>query len=139
MAFDVTEFLAIAKKLQFDTGTSSKDEATIRTTAGRMYYAAYLATRESLRVVSGDPTYDINHSALVQLLERQKDATVAAVGGMLRELMKQRKRADYHPDRILDYRAVGMKLKDATEVLDSQPMLRAKLKKGDLPRSEPVS
>ena len=140
MAFDVNEFLAIAQKLQFDSGTHSKDEATIRTTAGRMYYAAYLATRESLRFISGDPAYDINHSALVSFLERQTHApSVTKVGSLLRELLKQRKNADYYPDRVMDYRVVGMKLKDAAAVLQSQSQLRALISKKDLPVSQPVN
>lgn len=138
MPFDVTQFLDIAKKLQFDQKVSSADAATIRTTAGRMYYAAYLATRESLRDVSGDPNYDLNHSALIAFLERQTDSDIAELGTILRELMRQRKMADYHPERDLEYRQVGTRLRDADYVLAGQPKIRARLRKGDLPPSTPV-
>lgn len=138
MTFDVTQFLEIAKKLQFDSAISSKDDATIRTTAGRMYYAAYLATRDTLRSISGDAAYDINHSALITFLEKQKHSAVSKVGEVLRELMKQRKDADYNPDRMLNYRVVGLKLNDAKFVLDSQSKLRALIRRADLPTSQIV-
>ena len=136
MAFNVAAFLSIAERLQFDQTVSSRDEATIRTTAGRMYYAAYLATRESLRIISGDPRYDLNHSAMVAFLERQKDAGVSQIGGQLRELMDQRKCADYHPDRPIDFRTVGIKLRDAKLVLAGQALIRARITKTMLPPSE---
>lgn len=92
-----------------------------------MYYAAYLATRESIREQIGIRELDVGHSALVAALKRTPDPDVQVVGTRLLALKRLRERADYRPHHHLTKLAVALRLADAQYVIENVPRLRGRL------------
>ncbi len=95
------------------------DEVCARTMAGRMYYAAYLATREAIRAQTGIHDFDVGHGALITALRHASDGDVRTLGRRLSTLRRLRERADYKPHRHVTKTAVALRLADARSVLDN--------------------
>lgn len=102
------------------------DEVCGRTMLNRMYYAAYLATREAIRVQLGNPTFDVTHAALANTLMQSADPDVQALGSRLHVLKTVREIADYHPHVGITKSSAALRLVDARFVLDSVSRLAAR-------------
>lgn len=127
MAIAAQEFYTIGERLHHGLliPESAKSECTARTVAGRIYYAAYLATRETLRSLRRNADYDPGHDQLIQFLRTY--ATIPAaqrIGERLDDLKKQRTVADYSTNATLPSRAVGALMLQAKYILDHQADLK---------------
>lgn len=128
MTFSPSHFYGIAERLQVGRPIAVGEEATSRTVAGRIYYAAFIATRETLRTMNKNPSYHPGHEPLTQFLKTYPgEPEVQKVGERLEGLRKQRQNADYELELVVGSRAVGTSMQDAKAVLDAQPLLLAKL------------
>lgn len=134
MAIVAAAFYTVADRMHHGLPLSPTLEECSRTVAGRLYYSAYLATRETLRQLAKNPKYKIDHTPLVNFLRYEVDDTwVEEFGITLDGLRLLRVRADYHPDALVEHRAVGTTLKDAKFILDQQPELFRRLNGRKLP------
>jgi uncharacterized protein (UPF0332 family) len=95
MTFRPDQYHEVAKRLS--ENILPLGEGRYRTIAGRAYYAAYLATRESLRQVHGfGNDYDPGHENVSNTLASVSgDPQVSKLGNLLNTLRLKRLRADY--------------------------------------------
>lgn len=121
------DFFAAAVALNRLKPPLVSDEVCARTMAGRMYYAAYLATREAIREQIGIRELDVGHSALIAALKHTPDTDVQVVGTRLLALKRLRERADYRPHHHMTKLAVALRMADAQFVLENVPGLRGRL------------
>lgn len=94
------------------------DEVCARTMLNRMYYAAYLATREAVRAQLKDPKFDVSHKALAKALMSSPDAEVKEVGSRLWALKDAREDADYQPHVAVSRTVASLHMAHARFVLD---------------------
>jgi len=92
------DFLNVANRFH-----SSSDEAELRTSIGRSYYATYHVLVQSLSAQGihfsrkGD-----DHGRLIHYLAYSGDSRTRRIGGNLRALRSARGRADYNLTRTID-------------------------------------
>jgi hypothetical protein len=120
------DFFAAALALNRLEPPPVSDEVCARTMAGRIYYAAYLATREAIRQQLGKGDFDVSHTALVAELRHARDEDVREVGARLRTLKRLRDSADYKPHCRLTKLSVALRMRDARFVLDEVGKLRGR-------------
>ena len=132
MAIQPSEFYDVAKEL-YGTRRNALDEPYIRTSIGRAYYAAYLATREVVRAAYGDPKFDVRHSDLALALKRAVDVRVQDVGTRLETMIHIRGHADYHQRRTVSRTDAALVLQNASVILAKLPALRGLIPPG-IPR-----
>lgn len=115
MTFDWSEYLKLAQELAGDDTDPANEEAKLRSSISRAYYAAFCKARNHLRDVDGQnvPTSGKAHTYVCKKFEYSYDRTRAKIGTNLRRLKDYRKQADYY-----DYvtttelsKNVGMSLK----------------------------
>jgi hypothetical protein len=136
MSFAPGAFYVIAERLFVGMPIDKTDAHCNRTVAGRLYYAAYLATRDTLRTLKGNPDYNLDHEPLTQFLRFVvKDTWVQHYGELLEELRQIRVQSDYRLSLTVDRGDVGLRLRDAKYVLDNQAELGMRLKGVTLPAS----
>lgn len=90
MAFEPLDWLTTAARL----GTDTRDEASRRTAAGRLYYAVWLKSLLSLearQLYTRNQSRD-DHSGVIRVLKQNRRVTV---GESLQRLSRLRERADY--------------------------------------------
>lgn len=120
-------FQEVAKKLnehQLPTG-----EGKYRTVAGRAYYAAYLATRDAVKLLHtmGDD-YSPSHEAFSQALAAyQSDPEVSKLGHMLNGLRLRRVRADYKLTLTLNEADAEAAIDETKDLLELLPKVATKL------------
>ena len=119
MAIHPEDFFSAATALNQSHPPLVSDEVCARTMAGRMYYAAYLATRDALRAQFRTPSFDITHAALAFALIRAHDSDVQSIGARLQALRRLRERADYKPHHHITRAAAAIQLANARFVLDN--------------------
>jgi hypothetical protein len=103
------------------------EEVCARTMANRAYYAAYLATREALRVQYANPGFDVTHRSLTSHLTRAGDPRVREIGSRLKMLRRMREISDYQPTSTVSRLHVALHLADARYVLDRVDRLVGRL------------
>ncbi|MEP6494945.1 MAG: hypothetical protein ABJF01_19825 [bacterium] len=109
--------------------------ATIRAVAGRTYYAAYLATRDTVCALAGNPDFKVDHIALTHFLSHTvRDPWVNGFGETLEDLRVKRTHSDYRLSRAIEPRSVGLTLRDAKFILDNQSELAKRLAGVEIPR-----
>jgi hypothetical protein len=103
MAFDPTQFLPIARRL--DPGVSGgAGEGEIRTAMGRAYYSAFLVARERLTEAGFTPNPGLSiHQWVLARLKTATDAHLKSLGGQLGSLFGNRKLADYDLGNQMGY------------------------------------
>ena len=94
------------------------DEVCARTMINRMYYAAYLATRDAIRAQLNTPGFDVTHGALAETLARSADPDVRAIGSRLQILKAAREDSDYKPHVAITKFIASLHLLDARFILD---------------------
>lgn len=99
--------------------TLVSDEVCARTMVNRMYYAAYLATRDAIRAQLNTPGFDVTHGTLAETLENAAGPDVRAVGSRLRILKAAREDSDYKPHMSITKFIASLHLVDAQYVLDN--------------------
>jgi len=102
-------------------------EPCLRTSAGRAYYAAYLATLETVRRRTGRALRSIGHQALSRCLRNSGNPTAERIGHLLSELRDRREMADYKPDQTMSRLTSEAQLEDAREVFRLLPTLTGPL------------
>ena len=104
-----------------------------RTIAGRAYYAAYLATRETVRTAYKDPRFDVRHSELYTALKNDPNPDISDVGTRLETLFTLRSRADYRLERTISRLEAGLSVTEADTILAALPKIVSKIPSG-IPR-----
>ena len=117
------EFYQAARDLNQMKPPLVSDEVCGRTMLNRIYYAAYLATREAVRKQLGNPRFNVTHSALATTLENAADPDVSALGSRLAVLKSARERSDYQPHVSISRAFAALRLADARYVLDNAARL----------------
>jgi hypothetical protein len=109
------------------------DEVCGRTMMNRMYYAAYLETREAIRTQLGVRTFDVGHTSLAETLTKAADPRVRVIGTRLLALKRAREIADYQPHRRFPKAVAALHMDNARFVLDNAgkltgrfPLIRAR-------------
>jgi len=102
------------------------DEICARTMINRMYYAAYLATREAVRAQFGNPSFDVAHRTLAETLEASADPDVSEIGSRLRILKAVREDADYRLYMRVTRFLASLHLADARFVLENAMRLKGR-------------
>ena len=117
MPIDPEDLYTAAQNLNRMKPPLVSDEVCARTMLNRMYYAAYLATREAIRAQSSDSAFDVTHRALAATLMQAGDWEVQALGTRLRNLKDAREHADYQPHGVVSKLAASLRLDGARFVL----------------------
>jgi hypothetical protein len=109
------------------------DEVCGRTMLNRMYYAAYLNTREAVRAQLGVRTFDVSHTSLAETLMKAADPDVRELGSRLLALKRAREDADYRPHLSVTKTVAALHLDNARFVLNNAgrlvgrfPLIRAR-------------
>lgn len=113
------EFYRAAQDLSRMKPPLVSDEVCARTMVNRMYYAAYLATREALRVQFRNPALDVSHRTLAETLALAPDAEIRAIGSRLRVLKSAREESDYRPHAVVTKSDAALHLLNARFVLEN--------------------
>lgn len=97
MTFDWSEYLELAQELAGDGAGSPNEEAKLRSSISRAYYAAFCKARNHLRDIDG---YQISRHANVHKHVRDQfkdssDKSRKKIGTDLDRLRKRRNKADY--------------------------------------------
>ena len=98
--FDPTEFLAVARALVGNSGSSGVSPVAragrVRTVYGRVYYALYLLVRSELERRHRINPRKLQHGAVYSKLQSSRaDAEVRHLGRELQRLYTLRQKADY--------------------------------------------
>ncbi|MHB8838564.1 MAG: hypothetical protein ACYC7F_06380 [Gemmatimonadaceae bacterium] len=138
MRWNPEEYLTVAKQL-FGTPVPAALEGSERAAASRLYYASYLATRETCRKIKSDQTWAVRHARLIKALSDHADPNVRAIGLKLKTLCKARMDADYemHEDDGRP-KSLQMLILTADEVLLKQPLLSKYVQSSELPAHDPA-
>ena len=113
MAFTWADFLAVAEKLR-ELG----DEASLRASVSRAYYAAFGETRDFLEGERGKQfAEDSVHKSVSDCLDASGISARQVFGSNLRQLKFQRVRADYKANLLVDTRFADKALADASQLL----------------------
>jgi len=90
MSFDPRRFLTVARRLVKDL--TSDDQAALRTSVGRTYYAAYWVARDWVEHHTG--RVNPSHGETIGVLQRQR--RLSGLGDDLQYLFRARELADYN-------------------------------------------
>lgn len=119
MAIDPEDLYRAAQVLNGIKPPLVSDEVCGRTMINRMYYAAYLATREALRRQLKTKRFDVTHTTLANTLANAGDSDVRDLGLRLQYLKEAREDADYKPHLQMPLWVAALYLLDARFVLDN--------------------
>jgi len=136
MPLDPAEFLRVAEHLEVSPATSAPD-GSLRTAVGRLYYASYLMTRQTLREIKGDSLYNLGHASLIDFLKRQSPQPVKVIGHGLATLRSHRNKADYVIADSLRLSQIEMLKQTAKGIVSAQVNLTSNVRARDLPPHEP--
>ena len=98
-----------------------------RTILGRLYYSAFLALREAVRVRYGKPRFEVRHEDLRRKLKDCADDDVSQAGERLAQLFQWRKRADYNLSDSVPPTIVPLMYLNAKTILDNVATVTPKL------------
>jgi hypothetical protein len=119
MPIDPEDLYAAAQNLNRMKPPLVSDEVCGRTMVNRMYYAAYLATREAVRRKLQDSSFDASHTTVAETLARAADREVRELGSRLVVLKALREEADYKTQAVITKSDAGLHLMNARFVLDN--------------------
>jgi hypothetical protein len=119
MPIDPEDLYSAAQTLNGTKPSLVSDEVCGRTMINRMYYAAYLATRDAVRRQLRISRFDVSHTALADTLADAADSDVRDLGLRLQYLKLAREDADYRPHLNMPLWVAGLYLDDARFVLDN--------------------
>lgn len=129
MPITPADFLAVAHALHAEK-VVQRGEPCDRTTAGRLYYAAYLALRDQVRSAYGNPSLNVDHSPLRRKLAGSLDPTVADIGTRLNTLFHYRRIADYEPTATMNRNQTALLFVNAKAIFAALPQLGGKMPPG---------
>jgi len=96
MTFDWTEYLKLAQELAGQATNPANEEAKLRSSISRAYYAAFCKARNHLRDIDGDsiPRSDV-HAYVCNKFKLSTDKSRVAIGNELDRQRVRRNKADY--------------------------------------------
>ncbi|MBS3908737.1 MAG: hypothetical protein KGZ93_03815 [Actinobacteria bacterium] len=98
MAFNWSEYLALAQELPKKSSSSGNMEAKLRSAISRAYYAAYCKSRNHMqhKDMKSFPSYKVNkHDFVKQHFLNDTDKARKSIGANLDRLREERNKADY--------------------------------------------
>lgn len=119
-------FLTAAKEIN-DKKVVLDVESRARTVAGRIYYSAFLATRELVRKAYKDPDFAPKHAGLCQHLRDSEDPDVSQIGIRLDGLRALRGRADYQLKKPVTHVDAALRIVDASYIHANLSKIAAKI------------
>lgn len=131
------DLLDLAKQIGFGKPALSPCEATARSAASRLYYAAYHSTLEAFRSARPKGQFKPSHEGWTLWLRSSKHRELQNVGTVLEELRKLRVTADYELKETPSQQNALSKLRDAAEILAKRKQVEAAIKLDD--RAAPSS
>ena len=120
------DFLQAARELN-NQQSVAHPEARARTVAGRSYYAAFLATRQTIRHAYGDPSFDVDHYVLCRRLRGDQDTHVSQIGVRLDGLRRLRTRSDYRLARTVSQSDAIKSVSDSNFVVRNLPNIASRI------------
>ena len=123
------DLLAVADYLRKGAVVPS-GEPRDRTVLGRLYYSAFLAVREAVRVNYDNKGFEVRHENLRDSLKGSLEPEVAEVGERLSQLLQWRKRSDYKIEFALQPYIVGLMHSNAIAIHSAIPKITPKIPKG---------
>lgn len=112
------ELYAAAQRLNELKPPLISDEVCARTMLNRMYYAAYLATREAIRSQLKNAAFDVGHQTLSDTLYAATDPEVREIGSCLQVLRTAREKSDYKLHLGISKAVAALHLMNAQFVLE---------------------
>ena len=94
---DPVEFLAVARRL-----SGSVDEAALRTSVGRSYYAVFNHLRLRLEPIKPFPGDVDDHKRAVYYLVGANNRDLQSIGQTLKDLRTSRNEADYRMNTVIN-------------------------------------
>ena len=97
MTFDWSEYLKLAQELAGDAANSPNEEAKLRSSVSRAYYAAFCKARNHLRDIDGNqipPKVNV-HTYVRNQFKNSSDKSRKKIGNDLNRLRLRRNKADY--------------------------------------------
>jgi uncharacterized protein (UPF0332 family) len=96
MSFDWNEYLKLAQQLEAQVRDPIRDEALLRSSLSRAYYAVYHRARDVLRHKDRKPkTCWSTHRCVIDEYKKSSDPRRKRIGVDLRQLRDDRNEADY--------------------------------------------
>ena len=98
MNFDWSEYLNLAQELAGQTGSPAINEAKLRSSVSRAYYAVFCKARNYLRDVDGDtsiPKTGKAHRYVISKFKNSMDRRRRQIGVNLDRLRTDRRKVDY--------------------------------------------
>jgi len=129
MPIKPTDFLSVAETLHAGK-VVVRGEPCDRTTAGRLYYAVYLALRDVVRSDYGRPALRVEHAPLRKELASSSDPIVADVGARLDRLYEFRRRSDYELAHTVSRNSAALLIADAKAIFAAIPRMAGKIPPG---------
>lgn len=121
MSFDWTDFLALAEKLSDAPQTPGPEEACLRSSVSRAYYAMFKTVLSFAETETGyEPReYGSDHVALPLHLQDSSDGSCVDIGIKLDRLRLNRRQADYDDKLKHDPRKLAqMSVKTAQRIVE---------------------
>lgn len=94
MSFDWAHYLTLSQSL-FEQGRESADEAKLRCSISRAYYAAFGKARDFLENEGEKFSQESVHQKVAEIFNRYEDEDRREVGDYLIRMRNKRNRADY--------------------------------------------
>nr|QNO49891.1 hypothetical protein GKKIKBAN_00005 [Methanosarcinales archaeon ANME-2c ERB4] len=101
MTFDWSEYLNLAQELAGDAVSSPNEEAKLRSSVSRAYYAPFCKARNHLRDIDGDQILSVDppkvnvHTYVRNQFKNSSDKSRKKMGTDLNRLRLRRNKADY--------------------------------------------
>ena len=101
MTFDWSEYLNLAQELAGDAASSPNEEAKLRSSVSRAYYAAFCKARNHLRDIDGNRILSVDppkvnvHTYVRNQFKNRSDKSRKKIGNDLNRLRLRRNKADY--------------------------------------------
>jgi uncharacterized protein (UPF0332 family) len=114
MSFDWSEYLNLAQELAGQVKSPSSQEAKLRSSISRSYYAAFCKARNNLRGERHSIPRQNTHRYVIDQFLDSPDRVRKRVGAHLDRLRKDRNKADYDDKvaRLSDMTAKALRLAD---------------------------
>ena len=122
MTFDWSEYLKLAQELAGQAVGPAEEEAKLRSSVSRAYYAAFCKARNYLRDIKGDfsiPSTGAAHGYVISVFKSSSDRLGRKVGDDLDRLRIRRTKVDYD-DSVTGLLSIAkISLKSAQDVISA--------------------
>lgn len=112
------EYLPLAKEL---ITSDSNNEAKLRTSMGRSYYAAFLhAGQKYLQLKNNDPIVEStigSHQGFIRELKESTNRSFQKIGNKIADLKRDREKADYRIKELISKNSADTSYKKAISLI----------------------